>query len=226
MFHREVRVLKLATLCYVQRPGQTLMLHRVKKAHDMHAGKWNGLGGKLHPGETPEECAIREVYEESGLRCRNPEWRGFLTFPAFDGFEDWYVWLFRIREWEGELIDSPEGRLAWIDNEHLFELPLWEGDRVFLRWLLQDERFFSAKFMYQEGRFLRYEAVFYGPGGQVAREARGRDELPFLAGPSGQEGQGGRDEDGRCWICGARTIQRHCRIVCPACGFTRDCSDP
>ena len=95
--------MKLATLVYVQRNGQTLMLHRVKKQNDMHQGKWNGLGGKLEPGETPEECAVREVREESGLVARNPRLRGILTFPAFAKEEDWYVYLFTIHDFEGDL---------------------------------------------------------------------------------------------------------------------------
>ena len=81
--------MKLATLCYLRRDGKTLMVHRIKKANDMHQGKWNGLGGKLDPGETPEECAVREIYEESGLIAHNPRLKGILTFPAFDDFEDW-----------------------------------------------------------------------------------------------------------------------------------------
>ncbi len=88
-----VNGLKLATLCYVQRPGQTLMLHRVKRENDYHQGKWNGLGGKFEPGESPEECVVREVYEESGLVCRDPVLRGQITFPKFDAEADWYIWI-------------------------------------------------------------------------------------------------------------------------------------
>lgn len=152
--------MKLATLCYVRHAGQTLMVHRVKKADDMHANKWNGLGGKLEPGETPEECAIREIYEESGLRVRQPRLKGLLTFPHFAKEEDWYAFVFVCEEFEGELIDSPEGELRWIPNHELADLNLWEGDRIFLPWL-ERPGFFSGKFIYQEGRLVSHEVVFH-----------------------------------------------------------------
>jgi len=153
--------LKLATLCYLRRDGQTLMVHRVKKANDMHQGKWNGLGGKLEAGETPEECAVREVYEESGLKAFRPQLKGILTFPAFDDFEDWYVFVFLVTEFEGELIDSPEGNLQWIDNGELNKLNLWDGDPLFISWL-DRKGMFSAKFTYNERRLVSHEVVFYG----------------------------------------------------------------
>jgi len=152
--------MKLATLCYVRRENQTLMIHRVKKANDMHQGKWNGLGGKFEPGETPEECAIREIQEESGLIARNPVLKGFLTFPGFSNEEDWYAFVFVIREFEGELIDPVEGYLAWIDNEHLLELNLWEGDLIFIPWLEQ-AGVFSGKFIYKNNELVEHEAHFY-----------------------------------------------------------------
>lgn len=152
--------MKLATLCYVKKDAQTLMIHRIKRAGDMHAGKWNGLGGKFEPGETPEECAIREVYEESGLRVHNPRLRGFLTFPAFANEEDWYAFVFTITDFEGELIDSAEGQLAWIPDEKLGELALWEGDHLFLPWL-EREDFFSAKFVYHAGRLVEHMVTFH-----------------------------------------------------------------
>lgn len=152
--------MKLATLCYVQKDDKTLMVHRVKKENDMHQGKWNGLGGKFEPGETPEECAIREIYEESGLKVRNPELKGLLTFPGFANDEDWYAFVFVAREFEGDLIDSPEGILSWIENDKLMELKLWEGDRVFLNWL-DSPGFFSAKFNYKDGVFIDYDVVYY-----------------------------------------------------------------
>src|SRR5512143_1593526 len=89
--------MKLATLCYVKRAGQTLMLHRIKRANDIHAGKWNGLGGKLEPGESPEQCVIREVREESGLLIQRPRYHGLLVFSDFKD-DDWYVWTFSATE--------------------------------------------------------------------------------------------------------------------------------
>ena len=150
----------LATLLYVQRDGKTLMLYRNKKENDYHEGKWNGLGGKFEQGESAEECAIRELKEESGLIAKNLKMKGFITFPNFDGVNDWHVFIFTIDEFEGELIDSPEGKLEWIPNEKLTELNLWEGDKVFIPWLFQD-KFFSAKFIYKNKKFIDYKVSFY-----------------------------------------------------------------
>jgi 8-oxo-dGTP diphosphatase len=150
----------MATLCYLKRDGKTLMVHRTKKENDMHMGKWNGLGGKLEAGETPEECAIREIREESGLRVTGPILKGILTFPGFANDEDWYAFIFLAHKFEGELIDSPEGTLKWIDDDELLDLNLWEGDRIFLPWLEQPH-FFSGKFVYVDGRLTEHEVVFY-----------------------------------------------------------------
>lgn len=150
-----------ATLCYVKKDNKTLMIHRVKKENDLHEGKWNGLGGKFEQGESPEECVIREVWEESGLKITNPRLRGFITFPLFDGDKDWHVFVFTADKFEGELIDSPEGRLEWIEDENLSDLNLWEGDRIFLPWIQDGDRFFSAKFEYHDGRLLSHKVTFY-----------------------------------------------------------------
>ncbi len=153
-------MMKLATLCYVQKDNKTLMLYRNKKENDYHEGKWNGLGGKFELGESPEDCAIRELKEEAGLIVKNLIMKGFITFPLFDGKDDWHVFLFVIDRFEGELIDSPEGELKWIDNDKLSEINLWEGDKIFIPWLFED-KFFSAKFNYEEGKFKDYEVNFY-----------------------------------------------------------------
>jgi 8-oxo-dGTP diphosphatase len=154
--------MKLATLCYVmnKQNNTTLMIYRNKKKNDYHEGKWNGLGGKFNPGETPEECAVREIREESGLIVKSVVMKGFITFPLFDGKDDWYVFLFTADNFEGTLIDSPEGKLEWIKNDKLVELNLWEGDKIFIEWLFQ-EKFFSAKFNYKDGKFIDYEVHFY-----------------------------------------------------------------
>ncbi len=152
--------MKLATLCYVRKNGKTLMLLRNKKENDYHLNKWNGLGGKFELSESPEECAVREVREESGLIAKNIKMKGFITFPMFDGKDDWYVFLFVITDFEGELISSPEGTLRWIPDEELLDLNLWEGDRIFIPWLSQ-EKFFSAKFNYRDGKFVDYTVEFY-----------------------------------------------------------------
>jgi 8-oxo-dGTP diphosphatase len=154
--------MKLATLCYIRdkKNKKILMIHRTKKINDYHEGKWNGLGGKFDPGESPEECAVREVKEETGLDITNPRMHGFITFPLFDGMDDWYVFLFTAENFTGELIDSDEGILKWVPEEELTGLNLWEGDRIFIKWLFQ-EKFFSAKFIYEEGRYISHEVHFY-----------------------------------------------------------------
>ncbi len=152
--------MKLGTLVYLKRDSKTLMLHRIKKEQDFHEGKWNGLGGKLEAGETPEACAIREVKEESGLDLVDPRLRGIITFPMFDQIDDWYVYLFTGTQFSGETIDSPEGNLEWIDDEKLLDLTLWEGDYIFLKWLNQD-RFFSGKFVYENKELIEHSVVFH-----------------------------------------------------------------
>jgi len=150
----------LATLCYVKNDGHTLMIYRNKKENDYHQGKWNGLGGKFEPGESPEDCVIREIKEESGLLIKKPRMCGFINFPLFDTVNDWSVFLFTADNFEGELIDSPEGKLEWIPDDKLLELNLWDGDKIFIPWLFQ-EKFFSAKFEYENGKMTKYWVNFY-----------------------------------------------------------------
>lgn len=152
--------MKLTTLCYIKNNGKTLMLHRIKKHKDIHEGKWNGLGGHIEQGETPEECVIREVFEESGLIIKKPHLRGILTFPLFDGVEDEYAFLFTATEFDGNLIDSSEGILSWVDDSEVLNLNLWEGDKIFLQWL-EDGRFFSGKLVYKDGKLIEHEVIFY-----------------------------------------------------------------
>jgi 8-oxo-dGTP diphosphatase len=152
--------MKLATLCYIRHDGKTLMVHRIKKENDIHQGKWNGLGGKFEPGETPEECAIREIFEESGLVVQKSVMKGFLTFPGFKDEEDWYAFVFVVTDFSGELIDSPEGNLKWIDDDALLQLNLWEGDRYFMPWLDQPG-FFSGKFTYKNNQLIEHSVVHY-----------------------------------------------------------------
>jgi 8-oxo-dGTP diphosphatase len=154
--------MKLATLCYIidREKNLTLMLHRIKKENDFHEGKWNGLGGKFEPKETPEECVIREVNEESGLKISSPHLNGFITFPLFDGKDDWYVFLFTADKFNGELINSNEGKLEWIPNDKLLSLNLWEGDQIFIPWLF-GSKFFSAKFTYDNKKLTDYSVNFY-----------------------------------------------------------------
>lgn len=153
--------MKLAVLCYVRQDGRTLMIHRIKKANDMHHGKWNGLGGKLEPGESPEECARREILEEAGLQVERLMLKGLLTFPQFANNEDWYAFVFVVGCRPGPLIDSPEGELEWVFDSDLINLNLWEGDRIFIPWLNRPG-FFSGKFCYVQGHLIDYQVEFYG----------------------------------------------------------------
>ncbi len=152
--------MKLATLCYVRQAGKTLMVYRNKKPNDMHMGKWNGLGGKLEPGESPEECAVREIFEESGLHVATLTLKGFLTFPSFSNDEDWYAYVYLISDFNGNLIDSPEGELRWIEDGELLNLNLWDGDRIFLP-LLDSPGIFSGKFVYKDGKLIEHEIFSY-----------------------------------------------------------------
>ncbi|GMQ56068.1 8-oxo-dGTP diphosphatase [Vallitalea sediminicola] len=149
--------MKLGTLCYIEKDGRTLMLHRVKKENDIHEGNWIGLGGKIEKGESPEECIIREVKEESGLTIKNPDLRGILTFPEF-GKDNWYVFLYTATEFNGELIECNEGDLQWIDNEDVLKLKMSEGDNLFLKWLTK-YKMFSAKFTYEGKKLIDYDLV-------------------------------------------------------------------
>ncbi|MAP67158.1 MAG: DNA mismatch repair protein MutT [Candidatus Marinimicrobia bacterium] len=152
--------MKIGTLCYIKKNNKTLMLHRVKKENDMHKNKWNGLGGKLIPGESPEECVIREIKEESGLNIKTPSLKGIITFPKFDNIEDWLVFVFTANQFSGDLIDSDEGNLKWIDDSDLLNLNMWEGDKIFIPWLSKN-KLFSAKFYYSNNNYVKHEVIFY-----------------------------------------------------------------
>ena len=152
--------MKVSTLCYIKQNNQTLMLHRIKKKNDIHKNKWNGLGGKLERGESPEECVKREVFEESGLIIESPNLHGVITFPKFDGIDDWIVFVYTANNFEGNLIDCDEGKLDWVSDDQLLKLNLWEGDKIFIPWLTQD-KFFSAKFIYEKKKLINYDVIFY-----------------------------------------------------------------
>ena len=142
--------MKLSTMCYIKNDNKTLMLYRNKKENDIHKGKYVGLGGKIEAGEAPEECILREVKEESGLNIKNSILKGILTFPCFKDNEDWYVFLYEAEEYYGDLIECSEGELLWVKNEDIENLDLWEGDRLFLKWM-KDGRIFSGKILFAGG---------------------------------------------------------------------------
>jgi len=151
---------KLATLAYVRDGDRTLMLRRGGDPDHLHAGKWNGLGGKLEPGESPDACVRREVLEESGLTVEEAVLKGFITFPAFDGSDDWHVWVYLVTRFSGTPTPSREGDLFWVPTAELADLPLWEGDRHFLPWLDQPG-VFTATFYYEGGAYRRHEVRFH-----------------------------------------------------------------
>lgn len=155
--------MKQTTLCYLERDGQYLMLHRVKKENDENRDKWIGIGGKFEEGESPEDCVLREVREETGLTLTAYRYRGLVTFVS-DRWPTEYMHLFTATGFEGELTDCDEGELAWIDKQALLALPLWEGDKVFLRLLDQEVPFFSLKLVY-EGENLVSSSLSWGGSG-------------------------------------------------------------
>ena len=146
---KEVRALhsELSTLCYIERDGQYLMLHRVSRKNDINKDKWIGVGGHFEQDESPDECLVREVYEETGYRLTFYRFRGIVTFVSGDGVTE-YMHLFTADGFEGEPVPCDEGVLEWVDIDRIGELNLWEGDRIFLRLLADNEPFFSLKLTY------------------------------------------------------------------------------
>ena len=141
--------MKQTTLCYIERDGQYLMLHRVKKANDASHDKWIGVGGKCEKDESPDECMLREVMEETGLTITRWQYRGIVTFIS-DVWPCEYMHLFSATEWTGEQKECDEGDLEWIDRQRLYDLTLWPGDRIFLKLLENPQQpFFSLKLVYQ-----------------------------------------------------------------------------
>lgn len=135
------------TLCYICRGNEYLMLHRVKKENDINRDKWIGVGGKFERDESPDECLLREVREETGLTLTSWKYRGIVTFVN-TRCESEYMHLFTADGYEGTLKQCDEGVLEWIDRRRLYDLTLWEGDKIFLRLLETDEPFFSLKLCY------------------------------------------------------------------------------
>ena len=153
----------LTTLCYIEKDDKYLMLHRVKKEIDCNKDKWIGVGGKFEVGETPEECLLREVKEETGLILTSYRFRGIITFIS----DEWgveYMHLFTADAYEGELpeqdmADCEEGELVWVPKREIESLNLWEGDKIFLRLLDEREEFFSLKLRYEGDSLV--ESVLY-----------------------------------------------------------------
>lgn len=138
----------LTTLCYIEKENQYLMLHRVKKNNDLNEGKWIGVGGKFEKDESPEECLIREVKEETGLELTAYDFRGVITFVS-DQWETEQMFLYTATEFTGEIITCNEGDLQWIPKEDVLNLNLWVGDRIFLKLLQDDTAHFNLKLEYE-----------------------------------------------------------------------------
>lgn len=145
--------MKNTSLCYIERDGCYLMLHRTKKVNDENHDKWIGVGGKFEEGESPEECMLREVQEETGLTLTAWRYRGIVTFVS-DEWGGEYMHLFTADGYAGQLKSCDEGELEWVEKQRLLSLPIWEGDKIFLRLLDSEQPFFSLKLRYQGERLV------------------------------------------------------------------------
>ena len=148
--------MRLTTLCYLEKDGCYLVLHRNKKEHDENGDKWIGVGGKFEEGESPEECALREVKEETGLTMTNYRFRGIVTFVS----DEWgceYMHLFTAIGFTGEMIECDEGDLVWLKKEELLKKKMWEGDRIFLKALDERQDFFSHKLRYEGEKLVEWK---------------------------------------------------------------------
>ncbi len=139
---------EMTTLCYIDNGESYLMMHRVKKENDVNKDKWVGVGGHFEKDESPEECLLREVYEETGLRLTSWTFRGIVTFIS-DHWQTEYMCLYTADGFEGEIGECDEGTLEWIKKEDVYNLPLWEGDKIFFRLLEEKKDFFSLKLKYE-----------------------------------------------------------------------------
>lgn len=138
----------LTTLCYIEKEDSYLMLHRVKKENDINKDKWVGVGGHFEESETPEECLLREVYEETGLTLTSWKLRGIITFIT-DVAPTEYMFLYTSDAYAGEMGECDEGVLEWVKKSQVSKLPIWEGDKVFFKLLEEKEEFFSLKLRYE-----------------------------------------------------------------------------
>ena len=149
-----------STLCYIERDGSYLMLHRTVKKNDVNKDKWIGVGGHFEAEESPEECLLREVYEETGYHLTAWKFRGLVTFVSGDGVTE-YMSLFTADEFTGEPVACDEGELEWVDKQEVLKLNIWEGDKIFFRLLEEQQEFFSLKLVY-DGTDRLVEAALNG----------------------------------------------------------------
>lgn len=141
--------MKNTTLCHIEKDGKYLMLHRIKKENDLNHDKWIGIGGKFEDKESPEQCNRREVLEETGLTLHTSKYCGIVTFVS-DKWETEYMHIFTSSDFSGEIKECDEGVLEWIDKQEIYNLPLWEGDKIFLHLIEQPKcPFFSLRLEYK-----------------------------------------------------------------------------
>lgn len=145
--------MKLTTLCYLEKDNKYLMLHRIKKENDINKDKWIGVGGHFEKNETPEECVIREVKEETGYLMEDYKLRAVITFIA-DDHEAEYMYLFTCDKFSGEPIECNEGKLEWIEKDAISNLNIWEGDKIFLNKIANDYQFFTLKLEYRGDKLI------------------------------------------------------------------------
>ncbi len=150
----------LSTLCYIEKDDKYLMLHRTKKKKDINKNKWLGIGGKFEEGESPEECIIREVKEETGLILKNYQLRCIVTYVSTT-WETEYMYVFTSNDFMGDIIECNEGDLQWIDKKEVTKLNTWEGDKIFVEKLQKDSKFFTVKFEYDGEKLIRYDLKEY-----------------------------------------------------------------
>ena len=151
----------LSTLCYIEKNGKYLMLNRNKKEKDINKGKWIGVGGKFEYGESPEECVLREVKEETGLILKSYKLRCIVTYVS-NSWETEYMFVFTSNDFEGQqTLDCDEGDLKWIDKESIVNLNTWEGDKIFIKKIQEDDTFFTIKFVYNGEKLQSYELKEY-----------------------------------------------------------------
>lgn len=152
--------MKNTTLCYIEKDGAYLMMHRTKKENDENRDKWIGIGGKLEDGETPYDCARREIFEETGLIAEKLFYRGIITFVS-DIYGTEYMHLFTCDSFSGEMrSDCDEGELTWVDKKKIPTLPIWEGDKIFFKLLDEENRFFSLRLEYQGDKLKSHKTEF------------------------------------------------------------------
>ena len=155
--------MKLTTLCYIENDDSYLMLHRITKENDENHDKWIGVGGTFEAGESPEDCLLREVREETGLILKSYQLRGIVTFVS-DEWGTEYMHLFTSDDYEGEMHTCDEGELVWVPKNKIEELKLWEGDKVFLRLLDESKAFFSLKLRYEGEKLVETVIKKYSQG--------------------------------------------------------------